>query len=177
MRDLSLHITDDSPICPYCEKQIGIGASALAVRAGCIKRVNTRFVKHTNYYDTFEPSSFDDGTPVKWFHMTCLEMLFDLENANITDGTDCGFCPEDLLGEPKCYELELGDFQIRDGDTWWVEEKDGKDYIRTLMCAECMEMGIGEGNMALMRHRLGKAPDEMDNKLWIKQDEINMLGS
>lgn len=157
---------DESPRCSCCDKQIGIGVDAVAVRVGVIK-LDGRF------YD-FQPKLFDDREDVRWFHFSCLEMLFDFSEAETQDDmTDCAFCPEDLIGEPECYEFELGHFEVVGPDTWWHEERSMEgDFIRLWLCKECMEETIGEGDAAEMRRRLGKKPLPQDNKKWINYEEI-----
>ena len=157
---------DESPHCSCCGKQIGIGVDAIAVRVGVIKAIGKGF--------DFFPKQYDDRLDVRWFHFSCLEMLFDFVDAeDHTDVTECAFCPEDVVGESECYEFELGQFEVRGPDTWWSEVRtpDG-DFVRISVCKECMEMSIGEGDSAEMRRRLGKTPLPQDNKKWINYEEI-----
>jgi hypothetical protein len=157
---------DESPPCSCCGKQIGIGVDVIAVRVGVIKA-------DEKYYD-FVPDRYEDREDVRWFHFSCLEMMFDFTEVEQQDDmTDCAFCPEDLLGEPECYEFELGHFEIKEQDTWWHEDRTTEgEYIRTYVCKECMEETIGEGDYAEMRRRLGKKPLPQDEKKWINYDEI-----
>lgn len=157
---------DESPHCSYCGKQIGIGCDAIGLRVGKIGASGRLY--------GFRPGFFDDGEDVRWFHFSCLEMVLNFADASEQDDmTDCAFCPEDLLGEPECYELELGQFEIRGPDTWWacVMDTDGRP-VRTCACKECIEFAIGEGDGAEMRRRLGKDPEPHDEVKWINYDEV-----
>ena len=157
---------DESPRCSCCGKQIGIGVDAVAVRVGTVKSTG-------RFYD-FVDKQYDDRLDVRWFHFSCMEVLFNFSDAEEQiDMTDCAFCPEDLLGEPECYEFELGHFEIKGPDTWWKEDRSIEgDFIRLTLCKECMEFGIGEGNCALARKRMGKRPLPEDKKEWINYDEV-----
>jgi hypothetical protein len=157
---------DESPHCSCCGRQIGTGVDAIAIRVGSIRGEGKRF--------DFFPKQFDDKEDLKWFHFSCLETLFDFaESENKNEITECAFCPEDVLGSPECYEFELGQFEIRGRDTWWMEERTLEgDYIRISVCKTCVELSIGDGDTAEMRRRLGKEPLPNDEKKWINYDEI-----
>lgn len=144
---------DESPHCPFCGKQIGIGCEAIALRTGAIKTTGRMY--------EFCPSLFDNGEDVLWFHFSCLETVLDFcDVTDEDDATDCAFCPEDLLGEETCYELELGEFEINGEDTWWIETRnDEGDLILASICTECLEAAVGEGSGEDMRQRLGMKPE------------------
>jgi hypothetical protein len=121
----------------------------------------------------FRTGRYEDGEDVRWFHFGCLEMLLNFADAEDADPTDCSFCPEDLLGEAECYELELGQFDVRRGDTWWVETLDNEGRpVRTCACTECIESAVGEGDSAEMRRRLGKDPEPEDERKWINYSDV-----
>jgi|GEM_PF-4008617 len=148
---------DESPYCSCCDRQIGVGVDAIALRVGSVKGDGSSFC--------FTPDDFDDGKDVRWFHFSCLDLLFDFaESDQEADITDCGFCPEDLIGEEKCYEMELGRFVIRGPDTWWQEVRDNDGVCaRVCACTECLEHNIGEGNESELRRRLGMP----ERPLWV----------
>ena len=152
---------DESPHCSFCDKQIGIACDAIAMRAGSIKNMGRLY--------GFSAELFEDRRDVRWFHFSCLELVFDFSAAEgHDDPTDCAFCPGDLLGEPECYELEFGYFALQGADTWWEAVKDLKDNpTQICVCTECIEGSIGEGDNAEMRRRLGKVshPDKQINGL------------
>jgi len=128
---------DESPYCSLCKKQIGLGTDALALRAGIIHVAGRGF--------RFDPQLFVDRCEVKWFHFSCLSTMFDFLDTETDSITDCAFCPEDLLGESLCYEMELGLFEPVDGDTWWRERRDDDDLpARIYSCAECVELTFKE---------------------------------
>jgi hypothetical protein len=122
----------------------------------------------------FRAELYEDHSDVKWFHFSCLEMVLNFADAEeADDATDCAFCPEDLLGEERCYELELGQFEIRRDDTWWSEVLTNEgDPVRCCACAECLESAVGEGDSAEMRRRLGKDPEPEDERKWINYADI-----
>jgi hypothetical protein len=123
---------------------------------------------------SFLSSLFDDHKDVRWFHFGCLEMVLNFaDSEGVDDPEDCAFCPEDLIGEATCYELELGVFEIRQRDTWWTETRDreGKP-VRICACVECIESAIGEGDGAEMRRRLGKDPEPEDDRKWINHSDV-----
>lgn len=157
---------DESPPCVCCGKQIGIGVDAIALRVGTVQCSGRLY--------TFQQSRFEDLESVRWFHFSCIEVLLDFAAADQAESMcDCAFCPEDLLGESECYELESGIFEIRKSDTWWSESHDLEgQYIRAYSCKECLEMGLGEGNEAQMRQRLGKPLQPEHTKKWIYPQEI-----
>lgn len=122
---------------------------------------------------SFTPFLYDDGEDVKWFHFDCLTQVLNFADAEETEGvTDCAFCPEDLIGEPECYELELSQFEIRGQDTWWMTPTNEWEAIRSCACKECIEFAIGEGDGAEMRRRLGKKPEPQDKVRWINYEEV-----
>jgi hypothetical protein len=162
---------DESPHCSFCDKQIGIGCDAIALRTGKV-RTSGRLYR-------FYPSLFEDEEDVRWFHFSCLETVLNFADASEQDDlTDCAFCPEDLLGESECYELELGQFDIREPDTWWEETLNRGEPVRTCACKECIEFAVGDGDGAEMRRRLGKKPLPQDKVKWINYNEVppNMMG-
>jgi len=157
---------DESPHCSYCGKQTGIGSESIALRVGKIGGSGRLY--------GFHPALFKDGEDVRWFHFSCLTMVLNFADAEgVDDPTDCAFCPEDLLGEAECYELELGQFSIRGPDTWWEADMDEEGRpVRTCACSECIEAAIGEGDGAEMRRRLGKDPLPEDKRKWINYEEV-----
>lgn len=156
---------DESPSCCHCERQIGVDVDAVALRVGKVTARGRLW--------EFCPYLFEDGEDVKWFHFDCLAMNLDVTEMDDAGPTDCGFCPEDLVGEPECYELEFGRFRISGRDTWWREEKDSMGRIvRGAACKECIEFAVGEGNGAEMRRKLGKRPHPEDRKKWIYPSEV-----
>ena len=157
---------DESPHCSSCGRQIGIASDAIAIRVGSIK-------DRGRLYE-FSPRLFDDRTDVRWFHFSCLELVFDFSEAEgHNDPTDCAFCPEDLLGEAECYEFELGHFELREEDTWWEESRDlDGAFARICVCLECVEASIGEGDTAEMRRQLGKDPLPEDDHKWINYNNV-----
>ena len=157
---------DESPSCSFCEKQIGIDGDAFALRVGKLSSKGGPY--------EFSARLFEDKHDVKWFHKSCISMIFDLTSAeNCMDPTDCAFCPDDLIGAEECYELELGNFNIRGRDTWWEETRDGTGgCVRVCSCSFCVENAVGEGDESEMRRRLGKKPQRGDGKKWIKDEEI-----
>lgn len=157
---------DESPHCSYCGSQVGVGCDAIALRVG-------KFQSHGKVYG-FRARLFEDGEDVRWFHFSCLEMVLNFADASEQDEvTDCAFCPEDLLGEPECYELELGQFDIRGPDTWWEPVIDRVGHpVRTCACKECIEFAVGDGDSSETRRRLGKKELPQDKVKWINYDEV-----
>lgn len=140
---------DESPRCACCGEQIGVLVDAVAMRRGT--------VRSSGRLQGFRSGVFDDGDDVKWFHFSCLEMFLCFHDVvNDGDATECSFCPEDLLGEPSCYELELGSFDIRGNDTWWIETLDEEGAeVRTQSCRECVELPMTNEDEDEMRRMLG----------------------
>lgn len=143
---------DESPFCEVCGRQTGVDTDSILLRVG--RRQQSK--KHGGFY--FHPDLFEDRRDVRWFHLHCLQSLFDFADANDYDDPDtCVFCPEDLVGEPQCYEMELGQFKIHKPDTVWTPQIDETgQVIRIYACLECVEMGIGEQEDEMVWERLGK---------------------
>lgn len=111
---------------------------AIALRIGTVKVEQDVIDFHDEY-------SFDDGEDIKWFHFSCIGLYLNFPDVEEPDADECAFCPEDLLGEISCYELELGHFEIRGPDTWWVGTLDDDgEHVRICACRGCVEDSMSE---------------------------------
>lgn len=154
---------DESPHCCLCSNQIGLEREAIALRVGKVVLRGRMW--------TFVDHLFDDREDIRWFHFDCLSNTLPFHELmdDITPPSECAFCPEDLIGEAECYELELGEFHVRGPDTWWTPHTDkGEQPVRLCACTECIEWSVGEGDGPTTRRRLGKEPLPTDDVRWIQ---------
>lgn len=162
---------DESPRCVYCDHQVGVEDDCLAVLMGTFKKSP----RHGGFF--FEPMPYPDGRPAMWIHWYCMEVMgFDFSDANSDDKTGCTFCPEELVGEETCFELELGHFTIHGPDTVWIGDRSHLGQVQsralTYACWECIEQGMGEGNDIRFREMIGLPPpnaDELEQEYCLMQ--------
>jgi len=165
---------DESPSCVICENKIGLDVEAFCIRVGRLRRSR----KHNEWY--FHPRCYQDGEDVRWAHLGCLEEIgLGFEEVG-DDHTDCGFCPEDLIGEESCYEIEAGRFEIHGPDTVWCEDIqeffDGRSRVlRINMCSDCLEMRVREYDGWALTRLLGFEDDFPDPG--VEEDEEEKIPS
>jgi hypothetical protein len=151
---------DETPICLFCDLQIGLDCDTIALQVGVKKKSE----KSGRWY--FMPELFDDNEEVKWFHFHCLQQTFDFSNApnDPDDDRHCIFCEAPLCEELLYYEFALGTFGIEGADT--VFEHTGHQVrgvtktVRSYACHDCVFEGLGEGNAEMSRYILGMEGDE-----------------
>ncbi|MCK4306555.1 MAG: hypothetical protein KAY24_20095 [Candidatus Eisenbacteria sp.] len=150
--------------CEICGVELEDDRDIIVLRAGQIRKSE----KHGGFY--FHPKIYN-GKIVRLFCFHCMMTIgFDFADAEKQDGPDdCAFCPEDLVGEERCWELELGEFigKIR---RWRMHGQGGR-AARLWCCWECMEHILGEGNIHTFRKRVG-LPPLPDQRDWIEEKDV-----
>jgi hypothetical protein len=146
--------SDETPKCLFCDNQIG-SYEAIALQVGSKKRSE----KSGRWY--FNPEQFDDDEEVKWFHLHCMQQVFDFSNApdDPDDDRDCIFCGAPLDREVMYFEFQLGRFVVEGNDTIF-EHKSHRVFgidkiVRSYGCYDCVFEGLGEGDTELARCILG----------------------
>lgn len=150
--------------CGICGEPLDDDRDIIVLRIGTIKKSP----KHGGWY--FHPKAYEDGRIVRLFCFHCMMAVgFEFADSEDQDGPDeCAFCPEDLVGEERCFEMELGEFigKIRR----WRVHGQGK-AARLWCCWDCVENTLGEGNNHTFRKRAGLSPLP-DQREWIDEDEV-----
>ena len=155
--------------CGYCEEEINLDEEIVLLRVGTFKQSE----KHGRMY--FQPKLFPDGALLKTFHFYCLMTCgFEFAEAEkCEDASDCAFCPEDLVGEERSFEMELGQFVEVKQDTMWAPTVTevpggGREVARLCACWDCVELTLGEGDIHAFRRRVG-LPPLADQRKWINE--------
>jgi hypothetical protein len=154
---------DKSYQCGVCGLELEDDRDIIVLRAGQIKKSE----KHGGFY--FHPKIYN-GKIVRLFCFHCMVTVgFDFADAEDQRGpNDCAFCPENLVGEGRCWEMELGEFigKIR---RWRVHGQ--ARAARLWCCYECVEHTLGEGDIHTFRKRVD-VPPLPDQREWIEEKDV-----